>query len=396
MKGRVVKKIAITMLVWFLVCKTFAQEVTLESLEKEITQLKETVKEQEKKIEATANAVETKSENSISFGKNTTIGGYGEIHMNQLWNKDDTGNSKREIDFHRFVLFFEHKFTDNIKFFSEVEIEHVVSSAEDKGEVELEQAFIDFHYSANHHVIGGIFLIPVGLINETHEPNTFYGVERNLVEKNILPATWWEGGILFKGSILEDFTYDAALHSGLNTNGSKGYSLRDGRQQVSEAQARAFGLTTRLSYKPMAGLDMNLALQYQSDLTQKSENESVAAFLINFNIAYQIKDFTIKALIANWEIDGDGPKTIGADRALGYYLEPAYRINEQWGVFARWSYYDTTAGSNGGKSGKSIANLGLNFWPHESIVIKIDYENQFNENDQGEQHGINLGLGYQF
>ena len=38
-------------------------------------------------------------------------------------------------------------------------------------------------------------LVPVGFLNEVHEPPTFYGVERNPVEKNVIPTTWWEGGI---------------------------------------------------------------------------------------------------------------------------------------------------------------------------------------------------------
>ena len=45
------------------------------------------------------------------------IGGYGELHYNNL-------NSKKEIDLHRFVLFFGHKFSGRIRFHSEVEIEH--------------------------------------------------------------------------------------------------------------------------------------------------------------------------------------------------------------------------------------------------------------------------------
>jgi hypothetical protein len=389
------KKISLTLLVWLITASVTAQETTLQTLEKELKELKQTVKEQEKKIEASATAIENKNTGHSIFG-NTKLGGYGEIHMNQLWDKDDSATSKRQIDFHRFVLFVEHKFNDNIKFFSEIEIEHVIASSSKKGEIELEQAFIDFQYSTNHHVIGGLFLIPVGIINETHEPNAFYGVERNLVERNILPATWWEGGVLFKGNITNQLSYDAAIHSGLKTDAAGKYAIRNGRQQVSEAEARGFGLTTRISYKPMAGLDLNLALQYQTDVTQKSEVDSVSAYLINLNATYQCKDFSIKALFASWSLNGDGPKSFGADKTYGYYIEPSYRINEKWGVFARFSQYDTTAGSKGGKTAKSIVNLGVNFWPHESVVLKFDIEDQYNENQKGESLGFNLGLGYQF
>lgn len=390
------KRIVLVLMSLFTVCTLTAQDATLQSLQKELKELKETVKEQDKKIEASANAIENKESNHLSFGKNTSIGGYGELHMNQLWGKEDETSSKREIDFHRFVLFVEHRFTDNIKLFSEIEIEHVVSSAEDKGEVELEQAFIDFQYSNNHHVIAGMFLLPIGIINETHEPPTFYGVERNSVERYIIPATWWEAGVMFKGNITEQLSYDAAIHSGLNTNASSNYDIREGRQEVMEAEARGFGLTTRISYKPLAGLDVNLALQYQTDLTQKSEPDSVSAFLINVNASYHYKGFGIKVLLADWEVSGDGAEAIGADRSFGYYIEPSYRINDKWGVFVRWSQYDTTAGSNGGKSSKSIANIGVNFWPHESIVIKLDFEDQYNEDELEERQGFNLGMGYQF
>ncbi len=47
-------------------------------------------------------------ENSQSSGSDTTIGGYGELHYNNLSNGQ--GTDKKEIDFHRFVLFVNHEF----------------------------------------------------------------------------------------------------------------------------------------------------------------------------------------------------------------------------------------------------------------------------------------------
>lgn len=374
----------------------FGQDANMQQLEKELKELKQKVNEQEKKIEASADMIESKGKEKYSFMGNTTIGGYGELHINQLSGKDDATSSSRSIDFHRFVLFFEHKFTDKIKLFSELEVEHVLASSGAKGEVELEQAYIDFEYYNGHHLWAGLFLLPVGFLNETHEPNTFYGVERNPVEKNIIPTTWWEGGVLFKGQIIEHLTYDFALHSALNTDLSKKYSIRSGRQKVSEAEARSIGSTARVTYRPIAGLDLSLVLQYQNDITQKSEAESVSAFLFNLNASYEYKGFGIKALYAHWELGGDGPESIGANRQFGFYIEPSYRINDTWGVFGRWSQYDNTAGSNGGDSAKSQVNIGVNYWPHESVVVKLDLEDQYNQNDADERRGFNLGIGYQF
>ena len=121
----------------------------------------------------------------------THVGGYGELHYNNL--EDGNDSKSRSVDFHRFVLFFAHEFNDDIRFFSEVEIEHAFISDENDGsgngspgEVELEQAYIEFDIYDDMQIKGGIFLVPVGILNETHEPPTFYGVERNPIEKNII------------------------------------------------------------------------------------------------------------------------------------------------------------------------------------------------------------------
>src|SRR2546430_883083 len=83
---------------------------------------------------------------------------------------------------------------------AELAVEHSVSSASDRGEVEVEQAYIEHQIDPRWAVRGGLFLMPVGLLNENHEPTAYYGVERNFVETAIIPTTWREGGVQFVGS----------------------------------------------------------------------------------------------------------------------------------------------------------------------------------------------------
>ena len=124
----------------------------------------------------------------------TKLGGYGELHVNMLENQL-TGEESNILDLHRFVLFLQHDFTDRLRFNAELEIEHALSGGDAPGEVELEQAYIEYDWAQRHSLKAGVFLVPVGILNETHEPPTFYGVERNPVEKNIIPTTWGEGGL---------------------------------------------------------------------------------------------------------------------------------------------------------------------------------------------------------
>jgi len=99
----------------------------------------------DEKAEAAVVAVEEseiRSASASSWADRTTIGGYGELHYNNL---DGSGgkSDKKEIDLHRFVLYFGHEFTDDIRFFSEVEYEHGVAGDDQVGEVEIEQAFVE-------------------------------------------------------------------------------------------------------------------------------------------------------------------------------------------------------------------------------------------------------------
>ena len=142
-------------------------EEKIELLQQEIESLKDQVESKQ--------AV-GKASNAQSLMQNTTVGGYGELHYN---NFQGDAKAKDEIDFHRFVLFIGHRFNDWISFKSELELEH--SNTENEGAVELEQAYLDFNFSEKLNVKAGIFLMPLGFINETHEPPTFYGVERNFI-----------------------------------------------------------------------------------------------------------------------------------------------------------------------------------------------------------------------
>ncbi|QYJ75971.1 porin [Shewanella sp. FJAT-52076] len=354
----------------------------IEQQQQVLKDLEKRLEETEKRVEQTADAAEA----NASAKSATTIGGYGELHYNNMSNKD------AQIDFHRFVLFFGHEFSSKTRFFSEVEVEHVIASHDDKGEVELEQAYIEHDFSDALTGKAGLFLVPVGLINETHEPPAFYGVERNPVEKDIIPATWWEGGLALNIKAAPGLAFDAAVTSGLKVE--ENFKVRNGRQKVSEASAEALAYTGRVKYTGVPGLELAATAQYQSDLTQgdASLGEEAAATLLEAHAVYNIGDFTVKALYAQWDIDGAEAEMLGRDSQKGWYVEPSYRINEQFGVFARYNEWDNEAGDNT-DSKKKVTSVGVNYWIHENVVLKADYENQSGVLDAD---GFNLGVGYQF
>jgi len=333
-------------------------------------------------------------ENSKGSSSDTTVGGYGELHYNNLSN--DQGKDKKVLDLHRFVIFVNHEFNDDIRFFSEFEIEHAIAGDNKNGEVEVEQAYVQFDIGENTNIDAGVFLIPVGIMNETHEPPTFYGVERNPVEKNIIPATWWEGGAMLSAHYDSGFSYDLALTSGLDG----GTDIRGGRQKTSKASADNLALTGRVKYTGVRGLELAGTVSLQDDMTQGKGTDPTqpanikdveGATLIETHARYSIADFNITGLYAHWDIDGSGASATEKDSQDGGYIEASYKISPKFGIFIRQNEWDN---GGTGDTSKSQTDIGFNYWPHENVVLKADYQAQ--NNAAGDLDGFNLGVGYQF
>ena len=157
-----------------------------------------------------------------------SIGGYGEAHLSLLVN--DKGSRKNSIDFERFVLYAGYKFTDRILFNSEIEIEHAKteeSVSASAGAVELEFAYLDVRGWEPFNARTGLLLIPMGFINEIHEPPFYFGNNRPEVERRIIPATWRELGAGIYGTLLPGLEYRTYAVNGLN---AKGFASGDFRE----------------------------------------------------------------------------------------------------------------------------------------------------------------------
>jgi len=362
-------------------------------------------------LEATTLAVE---EGGSAFGsagwwEKTSIGGYGELHANFF---DDT--SENEIDFHRFVLFFNHEFNDWITLYSELEIEHADTTQD--GAVELEQAYLRMDWTDYFSTDVGLFLMPIGIINETHEPNTFYGVERNRVENRIIPTTWREAGIKANYRFGNGIALDAGIVSGLNlddstlvrdTNGDtildassgNAFRIRSSREDASEAPASEAAYVARAKFTGIAGLELAGSIYYQDDLAQEGVDE-FSGLLTSAHAVYTYEGFTFKALYAQWDLDGDTVPN-DAETQYGWYLEPSYRWNfsEHYGdlgVFIRYSDYEYY---RDGQRDNKVATFGVNWWPTNNVVFKADfqsYDNGADDNGDDNNHSFNLGVGYQF
>lgn len=358
-----------------------------------IEQLEQRIDVLEEQLDATAEALEAPMQDRLN---QLSIGGYGELHYNNL-DAEDSTNDLEEIDFHRFVLFFGWQYTDRLRFYSELELEHSLVGEDAEGELELEQAFIQYDLTDNSSALSGLLLIPVGILNETHEPPTFYGVERNDVESIIIPTTWWAGGALFNQRFGSGLSLDLALHEGLamSTEEDSAFSVRSGRQKTSEAIASDLAGTLRLKFTGIRGLELAGSMQYQSDPSQTPSDGLDSGILYSAHAIYALGPFGLRALYALWDFEGDAVEAADSDEQSGWYVEPSFRIVPSLGVYAR---YEDVEGARA-QDQFTQWEAGVNYWLHPKVVLKADVRSREYdlEAEQGRDFdGFDLGLGYWF
>ena len=332
--------------------------------------------------------------------KQVHLGGYGELHYNNLSTDDE---DKRQIDLHRLVLFVGYDYSDSIRFVSEFEVEHtLVSGGSQYGAVEIEQAYIEMDVLNGAQFRTGVMLMPIGIVNETHEPPTFYGTERPIIETTVIPSTWYSAGISLSDTLDNGLSYDVLITEGFKTedpttnDAADPFDLKAGKQKSSYASVFDPAVTARLRYRGITGLEIAGYTQYQPDLDQSAE-ESYAdsALLLGGHVIYTLKDTTFTALYARWDLEGDAAEEAGKSEQYGGYVEVSQRLGEKWGVFARQSNWSQSEDDSAAQT-----DFGVNYYPHPDVVFKADVQMQ---NDDAESRGdinsgsgFNLGMGYQF
>ncbi|MBW2493603.1 MAG: hypothetical protein JRE43_02535 [Deltaproteobacteria bacterium] len=374
------------------------------------------------------------------LSRGLSIGGYGEGYYRAL--VGDKGSAKNRADLLRMVLYTGYEFTDRILFNAEIEFEHATTGSTKSsggGSVSLEFAYLDFLLRDWANLRAGLVLVPMGFINEIHEPVSFFGVNRPEIERQIIPSTWRENGVGLHGTLFEQVDYQAFVINGFNAEGFDSGGLRDGRQKGNRALAEHLAFVARLDWTPINQVLVGASV-YHGKSGQNQDVGVSGAFpsytveipdtpttIWEVHAQYQDYGLHLRSLFTMAEIGdsgalsralgpvgiGGGTGELGAGEAiggqmLGVYGEVAYDVmpllfpgtEKTLEPFFRYSYYDTQRDvPNGFAKDKSkqieIYTVGLSFQPIPRVVIKADYRNRIAKRG-GLPDEFNLGVGFVF
>jgi hypothetical protein len=376
-----------------------------------------------------ANAVPGMPNPGIALGEGTTLWGYGQID----YNHPTAHPADAQADLTRAVLGFNHVFNESTRVYGELEWEHAVTSNVDQGESEVEQLYVDHSLSDNYGVRAGLMLIPLGLLNEHHEPTQYYGVERNLVEQAIIPSTWREGGVAAYGNTDSGFVWNIGVTTGPDL-GNWDPSSSDGRasplgsihQELQLAHAHDPSVFGALNWNGVPGLNVGGGI-FTGKIGQDTSKQSFgdANFpaddsrltLAEVHTRWQPGPFDFSALYTRGTISDTqalnltflGQPTPVPKSFWGGYAQAAWHAlswNESSLVpFARYEEFNTGASYAAQPMGlgtpalptQRVWTVGANYYLNPNVVFKIDYQNfKYDDTILGYGNRIDLGIGYQF
>ena len=350
-----------------------------------------------------------------------SIGGYGEIHYNQQVSGKTRYNGN--MDVHRMVMFFGYQFNDKTSFVTELEFEHVK-------EIYVEQAFLNYNIRPNTSLRAGLMLVPMGIVNEYHEPTTFNGVERPSVDKYIIPTTWREIGFGISGRLANaPLKYQMYIMNGFNGfDGSSKLRAKDGvrkgRQKGAESTFTSPSLSAKVDYYGVKGLNLGLSAYFGK--TQSSafdgldkddsiaenfaDSTRVGISMIGFDVRYKLDALRLKGQYIHSflnNVDEYNQVADGADlgkQMMGYYIEAGYDLlhgKEQALVpFVRYENYNTQHKMVSGQTANKAYDredifVGLSYHLAKGAVVKADYQYSKNGNDD-KTYFLNFGVGVWF
>ena len=322
----------------------------------------------------------------------------------------------------RGVLGFAYRFNERTRFAAELEIENGVVSASDQGEAAFEQLYIEHDINDRLSAKAGLFLLPIGYMNETHEPTRYYGVTRNLVETAIIPTTWREMGVGLQGTTEQGLRWNAGVVTSFDLNKwptdsaeTRESPLGAIHQEGQLARAASAAYYGALNYNGIPGFNIGGSV-FSGGIGQKQATIPTPNARVNLaevHAKWQVGPWDLAALAAQGRFEGvaafnasgvSGSNPV-PDQFRGWYAQAAYRLWRQGDYslvpFARYEQVNTALGFSGLPQGLVPANdpdtrvmtAGASFYLHPQVVLKLDTQRYFNNSSLDR---VNLGVGFHY
>ncbi len=394
-------------------------------------------------------------------GSRLTIGGYGEVALTRNFYSDNVyryshpGDYKNDPGHGRFdiphaVIYLGYDFGKGWTLQTEIEFEHTgTGSAVEKefteageweteiekgGEVELEQFWIQKSFAPQFNVRIGHLVVPVGGLNNAHEPLNFFTVYRPEGEYTILPSTWHDTGISLWGRA-GDWRYEALVIAGLDAfMFDRDNFVKYGAGSPYEYKvANNLGFAARIDNYSVKDLRLSLSGFYGQAMHNSCPHDmwntryadiKGHTLIGSFDFAYTGRYLTVRgnadyghvsdaATISTVKRNlssNNAPyrKTPVGRAACAAGIEAGYDIlhlfrglkdkEQKLYLFGRYEYYDSYMPAADQPdypfTDRHRIAVGLNWLPVPQIAVKAEYSYRFLPSQYNNEPSVSLGIAY--
>ncbi len=362
----------------------------------------------------------------VYFKKETgvSLAGYGEVVYENFSAKRDDGTdspAKDRIDFLRNIMYLGYRFNDRLFFNSEIEIEHALVGGGAPGALAIEFGYVDALLTDAWAVRAGMMLIPVGLVNEYHEPPTFATALRTETERYIIPTTWRGNGagLMYTGA--NGLNLKLFVVEGMRAEGYSATGIRGGRQKGAKATVENFAFTGRAEYSGIRGVQLGaswyLGNSAQGLVAADGSNSGFFTAIYSLHWIYTRSGLDFRGLYARATVSDAAllNQTLGRSAVdaipsvgQGYYVTASYNIMPWFNAMTQaelrpFVHYEKLnpalelpVGFTGAPSQERTNMIaGLIFKPISLVVFKAEYMNRNNPAGTATNQ-FNLAVNYMF
>ncbi len=345
--------------------------------------------------------------NAVRSASQLTLGGYTEFTYT------DRQTRTPQFDQLKTVLELSAKIQEHISLYMEIEDEHagaIAGPEETDGEVEIEQAYIDYKIDKAVNFRAGVILVPVGHYNLNHEGFVNNLVDRPLVDRRIIPTTWYDEGLGFYGTPIDTdkfgLSYEAYMYNPAVTDGVDPLSgfrgiRNENKTPTSDQKAGA----VRVAMEPARGckaiadsLEFGLSAYVSGfgGFNGVNDNGDTVRFgpgrlyVTAADVSWEKKNIGFRGEAALDHADSGNNITGKRQDAWGYYAEgyykfwPGFLSHSPFGKFKdpklvaalRYEYVNL---DNELPATPSVQRLtaGISYRPLPNTVFKFDYQNDW-------------------
>ncbi len=283
-------------------------------------------------------------------------------------------------------------------------------------ELELEEAYIEYDLSPALALRVGSLLMPVGPLNEFHEPPLYYSVERPYTQRVIIPTTWQENGVGIAGqSGAGRASYRAYVTAGLDASRMTSLDgLHDVSSKGSESKADDLAGVGRFEYAPVRGLTIAGSGYYGGADQRAPGLGAVTLSIVSADARYRRAEFDLRGVYVRVILDGADSvsalvgETVG-EAMQGWYVEAAYDLlrradsagdRRSLVLFGRREEFDTNEEAPAGfardpAAEREVSTAGVSYFPIEKIAFKADFEH-WKDGAGAKLNRVNLGAAFMF